>query len=343
LKGAEHVGKKINLEWVEKEYGEHNVNQVLISTHSKPLIYKTFSLGQNFIINNDISPIPYEDVEEELRKIGLSTTYSKVILVEGQGDNEALEDLFKGDNIKIQPLTGSKAVVESFKNLSKVRLHLNEAKFVFLVDSDNKPNDFFEDLKAIDSYFYDNCFEVIDGHELENLMLDPVLIKKVLDSFGGISSTNHNFESATIEGVLINLAKESLPQVYKKQLSLSFQQIIEKHYARGFWGDSGFNWNEISLVKDQIESVMSDSSSLELVNDLKIAADDVFNQYSEQDDPSILKLCDGKQVLGKASGFFANKVGVVPKIFKKAVFKAAAEDPTSEIAKLAKRIRSKLS
>ena len=131
LSDTKTSGKAIKLDWIESEYKDHNLNQVMVSTHSKSLIYKFFSIGQNFIISNGISKISYDEAESELRKIGLSTTYSKVILVEGTGDNEALEYIVKDKNLKIKPLHGSTAVIETFKKLSSIKNYIQDTKFVF--------------------------------------------------------------------------------------------------------------------------------------------------------------------------------------------------------------------
>ena len=44
-------GKKLNLDWVSDEYKDHNLGQVVVSTHSKSLIYKFFSIGKNFLVD----------------------------------------------------------------------------------------------------------------------------------------------------------------------------------------------------------------------------------------------------------------------------------------------------
>lgn len=327
--------KKINQDWVEAEYSKHNINQVLISTHSKPLIYKMFSLGQNYIVHQGVKKIPYEGVEAELRKIGLSTTYSKVLLVEGDGDHAALEHLVKGKNIKVQPLNGSKAVTETFKRLGEIRGHINESRFVFLVDSDNKPQKFFDDLRALDEKFYDESFVVIDAHEFENLFLDAALFEKVIEGFADLSGNKSPLNFATIDQQLVSLASSSLSQVYKKEISLSFQQLIERHFSQLVWGNKQFNWNTAGAVVNDVGSAMTQQNNLNLHNQLVAHAQSIFSAYGSYTGADLLKRCDGKQVLGKACAHFSSHSGVNAKKFREAIFHAAISDPHSRVAILA--------
>lgn len=327
--------KKINQDWVESEYSRHNINQVIISTHSKPLIYKMFSLGQNYIVNNGVKKVPYEGAEAELRKIGLSTTYSKVILVEGDGDHAALESIVKGKNIKVQPLNGSKAVAETFKRLAEIRTHVNESRFVFLVDSDNKPQKFFDDLRALDEKFYDECFVVLDAHEFENLFLDASLFEKVIAAYANLGGGNSTISRTFIEQQLIGFASTSLNQVYKKEISLAFQQLIERHFAGLIWGNKNFNWSSAAAVAQDISNALAVPNNGHLQTGLISDAQSIFSAYSAYSGNVLLKKCDGKQVLGKACGHFSSHCGVSAKKFKEALYHAAVSDKNSAISILA--------
>lgn len=335
-------GKKLNQDWVETEYAKHNINQVITSTHSKPLIYKIFSLGQNYIVHNGVRMVPYEGVESELRKIGLSTTYSKVLLVEGDGDHAALENLVKGKNIKIQPLHGSKAVTETFKRLAEIRAYVNEARFVFLVDSDNKPQQFFDELRAIDKDFYDESFVVIDAHEFENLFLDAALFEKVIDGYAKFTGNSTTLTLSAIEQQLFALASSSLAQVYKKQISLSFQQTIERHFATLVWGNKNFNWGSAATVTQDLANAMALPNNSQLQTDLTSEAQSIFMAYGASSGSELLRRCDGKQVLGKACSYFASLCGVNAKKFRDALYHAAISDKNSGIAILASDMINRL-
>lgn len=340
---ADQKGKKINLEWVKTEYKEHNLSQVIVSTHSKPLIYKFFSIGRNFVVNKGVHEIVYENAESQLREIGLSTTYTKVILVEGSGDNEALENIFKGKNIKIKALHGSTAVIDTFKRLAGVRRYLQESNFVFLVDSDNKPDSFFTEVRNIDPAFYDSSFIKLEAHEFENLYLDPEIFKHVMDGYASVAgNTETQFSVEEIKKELTNFARSSLPQVYKKEISLTLQQGIEQHFANLIWGNKNFNWDTSSSVEMQLTQILT-SSNLEILNSLLASnAKSVFDLYALADEVTLRKRCDGKQVLGKACSYFGNQVGVTSKKFKEAIYHAAASSINSDVSKLTAELLHRL-
>ncbi|WP_158622294.1 AAA family ATPase [Corallococcus sp. CA047B] len=270
-------GKKINMDWVE-EYRENNLEQVIVSTHSKSLIYKFFSVGKNFIVSRGVQEMVYEKAESQLRELGLSTTYSKVILVEGDGDNAALEVLVKGRNVKIKPLDGSRSVLETFRRLAEIREYVRDSRFVFLIDSDNKPSQFFSDLRAVNNGFYDEAFVSLDVHEFENLFLEEGLFKQVVDAFNGLKGKEGTGPGvAEVRAKLVEIAKTSLPQVYKKELSLVFQQVVANHFAGLVWGKKSFVWDDPAKVSVQIASALTPQVAQELNQGLVGASKGVFD------------------------------------------------------------------
>jgi len=336
-------GKKINMDWVEEGYKEHNLEQVIVSTHSKSLIYKFFSIGKNFVVSNGIKEMVYEKAESQLRELGLSTTFSKVILVEGDGDNAALEALVKGKNVKIKPLDGSRSVLETFKRLAEIKEHVHECRFVFLVDSDNKPPQFLSDLRAANEDFYDESFVSLDVHEFENLFLEESLFKQVIDAFNGLKGKEGTGPSvADVKKKLVEIAKTSLPQVYKKELSLAFQQVVANHFAGLVWGKKSFVWDNPTAVSGQIASTLTQQTALALNQNLISASTDVFNRYASIDEQILLDRCDGKQVLGKACSHFGKLVGAESKAFKEALYHAALSTKGSKVEKVASELLSRL-
>lgn len=336
-------GKKVKLEWVAKEYEDHYIKQVIISTHSKSLIYKFFLIGENYIVNNTITRILYDDAESELRNLGLSSVYSKVLLVEGDSDHEALELALQDKSLQIKPLNGSSAVIDTFKRLSQLKNHLHDSTFVFLVDSDNKPSEFFEKLKEIDSQYFSDSFIVMDRHEFENYFLDANLIKLTIDKL--LDVTGENFRTLSkddIEKKLIEIARESLPTVYKKELSLVFQQVVERKFASLIWGNSNFKWNDKLEIKDNLEQdVLTNQEFIKLKEELIEASNDVFTNYSLISNADLLKRCDGKQVLSKSAGYFSNASNFKSHAFKSALYKTAFSLPSSDASKLIKDILAK--
>ncbi|WP_150141586.1 AAA family ATPase, partial [Candidatus Enterovibrio escicola] len=231
-------GLNLKEEWLEKEYKDHQLNQVILSTHSKTLIYKIFTMGKNFIVSDKVKEINYDDAENDLRELGLSTIHSKVLLVEGTGDHESLEYILKGKNINIRPLGGSKEVIETFKKLAAIKEHIRDMQFVFLVDSDNKPDEYFDKIRDSDVNFYDQSFIKLSKHEFENYLLDEELFCEVVNNYINYSGEeDKQVSTQDIKLKFKEFADSSLPQVYKKETSLVLNHKIESFFANKLWGN----------------------------------------------------------------------------------------------------------
>lgn len=337
---ARQAKTAIKEEWLKEEYSAHNLSQVIYSTHSKSLIYKTFSLGQNFIVGKKIAPINYDDAETELRKLGLSTVYNKVIFVEGDGDNDALNYIIKNKNITIRPLAGSAAVIETFKRIAALRQYVQESEFVFVVDSDNKPTDFFDALRDIDTKFYDKNFIKLERHELENYFLEPRVIKIVIDRYLDIQkSISPKPTEEDILRKIVELGKGSLVNVYKKELSLSFQHIVSTKFSEQIWGNKQFDWSSSNGIETQISnSVLSTESIQALLQQLNGSTRKIFANYGAASDQYIIDRCDGKQVLGKLCSHYAKYSGAESKAFKRAVYDIAFSSSEGVVALLGNKI-----
>lgn len=334
----------IKEEWLEQEYQGHRLNQVVLSTHSKTLIYKLFSMGKNFTISRDISELSYESAENELREMGLSSIYNKVLLVEGSGDHEALEYLAKGKNIKIKPLGGSSDVIDTFKKISNIREFLREQEFVFVVDSDNKPDDFFDSLRSLDESFYDKSFVKLDRHEFENYLLDPSVFSSVVNKYLEMSGQEEAVDEEQVYSAMISCAKNSLPQVYKKELSLMLSHRLDGFFSEKMWGNKGFVWESTDEIERQIkDDVLSSCAVDDLINDLLSSVSKVFDVYEYADDDTLLRRCDGKQVLGIVSGQFSKIAGVDNKVFKKAIYRESFRRKESMAYRLVDEILSRFS
>lgn len=335
-------GGSLNLkeEWLEKEYKDHELNQVILSTHSKTLIYKIFTMGKNFIVSDRVKEINYEDAENDLRELGLSTIHSKVLLVEGTGDHESLETILQGKNINIKPLGGSKEVIETFKKLVAVKKHIRDMKFVFLVDSDNKPDEYFNKIRNLDPSFYDESFIKLSKHEFENYLLDENVFKTVIDHYVNFSGEDEKqLSSQEIKEKFKEFAKSSLPQVYKKETSLVLNHKIETFFADKLWGNKSFKWDNKDKIVTQINDNVLDVNSIQsLASELKASISSVFEMYEVDNDNNLINRCDGKQVFGKAAGYFAQYSGVENKAFKKAIYRNAVISDGSELTLLVKDI-----
>lgn len=335
-------GGSLNLkeEWIEKEYRDHQLNQVIFSTHSKTLIYKIFTMGKNFIVSDGVKEINYEDAENDLRELGLSTIHSKVLLVEGTGDHESLESILQGKNINIKPLGGSKEVIETFKKLAAVKKHIRDMKFVFLVDSDNKPDEYFNKIRGLDPIFYDESFIKLSKHEFENYLLDENVFKTVVNHY--VSFSGEHEKQLSIQDIkekMKEFAISSLPQVYKKETSLALNHKIETFFSNKLWGNKSFEWDNKDNIVTQINDNVLDIKSIQsLASELKASISSVFEMYEVDNYNTLINRCDGKQVFGKAAGYFANHSGVENKVFKKAIYRNAVISDDSELTLLVKDI-----
>lgn len=336
-------GRKLDNEQLRTAYGGTALSQVILSTHSKSLIYKVFSWGQNYLVDKTIEELKYDGVEFKLREIGLSSTYSKVLLVEGVTDSEALQSVFSEDYIKVKSLNGSDAVIESFKRLAELKDYIHSSRFVFLVDSDNKPNEFFEKLAKINQEFYDQTFIKLSAHELENLLLNPSLFVTAFFKYNELTGNDvSKFSEKYIQKILERCAEESLPTVYKKEISLHFIQSIERHFANLIWGNKAFDWKDTATVETQLLLALSGPKTNELNKALVDESKRVFEKYSNIDKVDLLSRCDGKQVLGKVCHILSLESKMKIGDLKAAVYKAAREDSTSPVGQLIDNIRSRL-
>jgi hypothetical protein len=336
-------GRLLDPSQLKAVYGGAALSQVIISTHSKSLIYNIFTHGQNILVDKKLLLMEYDNAEAVLRKIGLSTIYNKVLLVEGEGDSDALDNLFLDENVKIKQLNGSMAVIDSFKRLSSLDKYFLDSKFVFLVDSDNKPSGYFEKIEALNPDYYKKTFIKLPVHEFENLLLEPKFFEKIIQSYSEIIGKDaKKFTQEYIKSVIEENAKKSLPQVYKKELSLFFMQSVERHFSSLIWGDKKFKWDTAVGIEQQINTVLTSEQAeklnLELVNKTK----NVFENYIKIDGDELRKRCDGKQTLGMVCHQLGTEAGISAGDLRQGLYKYAKEDTTSEISKIVVDIKRRL-
>ncbi|MDQ1108774.1 ABC-type cobalamin/Fe3+-siderophores transport system ATPase subunit [Stenotrophomonas rhizophila] len=320
------------------------INQVIYTTHSKSLIYHTFSFGQNFLIEEGVAHVLDEDLESKLRRVGISSVHKSVIFVEGEDDNAALHHAFGGENFVVRPLNGSADVADTYKRIARLGNDLRGNNFAFVVDSDNKPDAYFDDLRSINPKMYDRYFIRLDRHELENYLLEPELFLNTLALYHKIHPLKGGLPTEqSIRAQLVAIGKESLPQVYKKELSLAFQQQISSGFSDSIWGNKKFDWSsEESIIKQISENALSESRMKELGDNLQKTARLVFSGYSTATDHIIIERCDGKQTFSRACAYYAKLAGVETSIFKNVVFSAAFASAESPAGSVIQRIRSAL-
>lgn len=341
-------GKKnlsIKREWLEKEYENYKLNQIVLSTHSKTLIYKIFSMGVNYTVSDGVRALAYENAEESLRELGLSSIHRKVIFVEGRDDHEVLEYIFKGENLIIKPLGGSQQIVDMFYKLAEIKNYLHGMKFVFLIDSDNKSAEFFDSIKQRNVNFYNESFLKMNRHELENYFLDAAVFLGKINEYLKASCVNRpDLTVEVINEKLLEFARESQDSTYKKEISLRLQHIVGRYFSERIWGNRNFDFSSSSAASEMIStSVMSEAELMGLKENLCGCIDSIFNEYQSISDSDLINRCDGKKVFGLAASFYAREVGVDSRVFKKAIIKKSLSDTSSELAKLINVLKEKLS
>lgn len=343
LENAPESNRYIDKLQLKRIYGGTALSQVILSTHSKSLIYKIFTLGQNFLVERSVEKLEYEDAESTLREIGLSTTYSKVLLVEGTGDNEALESLFAADNIKVKPMDGSTAVADSFKRLAALEKYVHDSRFVFLVDSDNKSEKYFKKLEANNPDFYKRTFIKLDVHELENLFLDASILAEIISSYSQLVGHDaKKFTISYIDSVIDDCARSSLPTVYKKEISLQFMQSVEQHFAKLIWGNEKFTWSDAVSIEAQVKAGLTAEANETLNKTFLEKSAEVFERYKTISGSDLVKRCDGKQTLGRVCHRLGTESHMGGTELKKALYKHALENKDSSIGKLVADIRARL-
>lgn len=335
-------GKKKRHLYLES-YSGYNLSQVFYSTHSKGIIYRTFLIGQNYLIDGSNVVRLSDDYESKLRKVGLSSINNKVVFVEGSGDSEALQAALGHLGVSIKPLDGSLAVIETFKRVSGIESLLRDSKFVFIVDSDNKPDSFFDQLRDVNQDFYDRTFIKLDRHELENYLLEPRLIHQLIMSYSEIHSLSMKVSEDGVRKKISEFGMESLPQVYKKELSLAFQHIISSEFSRRIWGNKGFDWSGKDKIFRQIdENVLCGEGLDSIRGQFNDAVSRVFDGYGNASYEVIAARCDGKQVLGKVCKHFSSVARVDAKGFRQALYSRAFAGTSTLAGALVAKISQKL-
>ncbi|WP_323992038.1 AAA family ATPase [Aeromonas dhakensis] len=338
------LDSSIKREWLEKDYKNYKINQVVLSTHSKTLIYKIFSMGVNYTVSDGVNELIYESAEDNLRGLGLSSIHRKVIFVEGKDDHEALEYIFKGENLIIKPLGGSQHVIEMFSKLADINSHIYDMKFVFLVDSDNKPEDFFNNIRSKNTKFYDASFIKMNCHELENYFLDPRLFLEKINEYLSVSDVNRpDITLESIDNKIVEIVRGTQHATYKKEISLHLQHVVERYFSERIWGSGSFDFSSKETASEEISSsVISESGMLTLKAQLHEAISTSFGQYSGISNSELIRRCDGKKVFNIASSYFAKDIGIEHKTFKKALIKKALSSNIGDLASLIDEIKEKL-
>lgn len=312
-------------------YKEHRLSQTYLLTHSKNLIYNNFNIGKNFIVNNGISLIDYENHEKTLRELGLSKIISKVLFVEGKTENEILQSIFAPENVKIKPLKNCHDVVETYKKYYSFHTHIRDVQFCFLIDKDTRDDIDINKIRDIDSNFFDKHFIILDKHEIENYLLDA---KTIQELFKKHNEMNDDIKVLTIQEItnsIKEIADNNKEHVLKKTIqNLNQNSLSELKLALSKKDiDVGSETDYINYI----ESIFSSDS----IKKTKTTVIKNFERIKEIDtkwETDWLNLCDGKIVFNQSKTLLSNQLQIKPDRFEKELIKLIQQKKSHEFNKI---------
>ena len=331
-------------EMLRKVYSNHRLSQVFLLTHSQTLIYHVFSLGKNYTIGNEPTLPSWDELteasaEKALREIGLSTTYSRILFVEGEGDQSVLEYLLSDLKVIVRPLGGSNAVKDMFKRLATVRDGIRGMQVVFLVDEDAKPSEFFAGLRKHNQTFFDETFVVLNRHEIENYFLDENLMHQTLRRERGIQKTAPAWQKSSIRQLIVETARSSLNSSCEKAAKAQLAQTVGNLIEDRLIGDMNANYSIKGVA--HIEKVLTDNFLDELRDKAVRDVNRVIPRFSNLDDQTAVDRCDGKSVFKQVAAKLLAGYGINKDRFASQIADYAALDVSSGLGGVINHIRTR--
>jgi len=157
---------------------------VLMVTHSKLLVRRNLDYGTNFLVDKgEIFGLGKSDVENKLRKAGVSQIDERFVFVEGETDKKIFDKYFKAEHVEVKGLTGKDSVCSAFEGFASIDDQEKRPGYVFVLDKDSGVDYKYDDLEKKFPEKWDGHVIVLDRVEIENYLLDPNLIKLALESF----------------------------------------------------------------------------------------------------------------------------------------------------------------
>ncbi len=317
-------------------YKEHKLSQTFLLTHSKNLIYNNFTIGKNFLIDNGISLIDYENHEKLLRDIGLSKIINKVLFVEGKTENEILETIFSPINVKIKHLNGSSEVIETFKKYHSFHSHIRDVQFCFLIDKDTRSEMDIEEIRKIDTTFFDEHFIIMDKHEIENYLLDSKLIHSLFKSHNTINKDVKILEETIITNKIKEIADLNKEQVFRKTIQNLNQNSL--HKIKLALSTKTIEVNNQDTYNNYIDSVFSSNSITQTVDIIKKNFENI-EEINSNWESEWKNLCDGKIVLNQLKSFLSKELEITPNRVIKELINLAQESKSHEFNLLIEKIK----
>ncbi len=329
-------GANIDLK-ILKSYENYKLQKVIFTTHSKSLIYKNFEFGENYILDSDFKLLNQSSSEEELRKLGISTTYEKILFVEGKTDKEVADKLLYDKDVTVISLEGCEQVLQMYKNLRKIKDEISTMKILFLMDRDTRDGA-IDEIEDEDANFFKEHFMVLDRHELENYYLDEKLWEDIL-TIENTKGIELSIKKEDIPALLIKNVNSTKINVYQKELNEKLRMQINNltiHLGR----PSKINCETNEQFEQYTNETLEKIDLEELKNNFTSVYNTIIEKYSNWDKES-LKFCDGKIALAKFISDFAQELEIMPKKVEKYMDKLIQNDSTCkyEVSKLFNKIR----
>lgn len=320
---------------IKKQYQDYYLSQVFLLTHSKNIIYNNFSNDTNYYVSNALIQIKRSETENTLREIGISSVYSRILFVEGESDNEFLELFFNEHNIKIHPLSGCGQVIDTYRKILPIKMHIRDTFFVFLIDKDTRTTEEILQIRSQDPIYFDSHFCALEKHEFENYLLDPNIFKEIIErhrnSFAGIIDT---VSVEDIEKQIFRIANENKPEVIKKALKKLNEQSISK--LKEVFIKKEIEISSLSSYMVFLESKFQATNTNTYLKNMFI---ENFQTCTKDYEESIWReswqqLCDGKIVLAQTTSYYARHLGIKSNLLKQQIKSIVHEKRNFEVNKL---------
>ena len=277
-------------------------NQVWVATHSLEIIgtvplenlYKMYVYLPEEADNQIESCLTKRDRFEALELIGASTGIQlisqKIIFVEGKTDKEILQSLYEesGDVVSFVETKG----LGPLMGLSSVTTDLLDQVTKYETFYMIRDKDLLSDAEAeeIRKKYVDKVF-IWNVRSIENYLLDPKVLKQVLNQLGIKSFENEESVLEALRAIADDLRIEVLADMFKYEMhrrlteigfglpSVSAEEDLEKKIL------------EIGEVKrKRLMEQFSDETLKELLKEKRLVVDRIW-------DENCLQLCDGKRML----------------------------------------------
>lgn len=321
-----------------KKYNEilsgSKIGQVYLFTHSKSLIYSTFEEGSNYILDDSLNLMDYDECEKKLREVGISALYNKVLFVEGKTEVELLNILTQRNNIRIEKIENCDKLVDTYRCIKDLENYLNDMKFVFLMDSDEANIKKVRDI--IDNGEKD--FILLDRHEIENYLIDIPIWLEAVNKLA-YEGDKEEITEEYIKDELYNAARNQLDNFKKQYISYGLNNTIRSIIQ--------VNHRDIPLVNEDYSVFASRIISEEKINNYINQCEKIFEECNEKFNEDIFKeqwisLCPGKQVVNVAAHNISGKIGVSRTRFIKEIKRISYMNNKSPLYKLIQSIEERL-